>query len=227
MKEPNSQVDFCIEVLKRLQSGGVLDEFLLIGSWYGYFYSIHAGREIPRTYLKTRDMDFLISNPGKVRKAVDVAALLKDLGFLMEIRGEGVTRMIHPQLMLDFLAPEKGRGGESFIPIKGMGINAASIRYLTMLSDNPIVVRHSGINIRLPNPVNYGLHKIIVSTLRTKKDKIDRDRELGVGVLRSVVADGKSRKIQEVYIALPPKWRKAILLGLKGTDDLIAVLSVK
>jgi len=227
MKGENSQVNFCLEVLKRLQSGGVLDEFLLIGSWYGYFYSMHTSNDIPRTYLKTRDMDFLIANPGKVRKPVDVAGLLKDLGFIVEVRGEGVTRLVHPELMLDFLAPEKGRGGEGYIPIKGLGINASSIRFLTMLTQNSIKIRYGGVTVKLPNPVNFGLHKILISSRRTKKDKLERDRELGFGVLRSVIADGESEKIAELFHSLPPKWRKAILAGLKGADDLLEVLSGK
>ena len=106
-----SQYDLCLEVLQRLDASGILPKTILIGSWclplYKDFYFGH--RDI--SSLRTRDIDFLISRRTKFTAKVDLPATLEDLGFIPEYSyPEGYVRLIHPELILEFLVAEVGRG---------------------------------------------------------------------------------------------------------------------
>ena len=103
-----SQRDLCIEVLLRLDGAGVLKEMVLVGSWCTLFYGDFFGSYPYRQVLSTRDMDLLIPFPRHLKGKTDVAALLKDLGFVVGFSGDaGYIRLEHPQLIVEFLVPER------------------------------------------------------------------------------------------------------------------------
>jgi hypothetical protein len=78
------QYELCREILKRFNKAGILDDLILIGSWCVYFYEDYFSgiAHMKSTALKTRDIDFLIDNPAKIRHKVNIPELLKDLGFI-------------------------------------------------------------------------------------------------------------------------------------------------
>ena len=78
------QSELCLEILTRFHNAGILDNFILIGSWCVYFYKDYFSNVpyIDQATLKTRDLDFLINDPSKIRNKVDIPELLKDLGFV-------------------------------------------------------------------------------------------------------------------------------------------------
>ena len=216
MKEKDAPVDLCREVLRRLDDAGVLRDIVLIGSWCAYFYKDYF---LDRNYLstlRTRDVDFLISTPPKFRTQVDVAALLKDLGFIADIGSNGLVRLTHPELIIDFLVPEKGRGGSEPYPIKALGINAQPLRFVNLLLSETITINSQGISLKLPHPVPYAFQKLIISHWRRNLQKREKDRLQAVQVLRAVVDQGDNARIKMTFRALPPKWRKAILDSLKA-----------
>ncbi len=62
------QYELCLKVLKRLDKAGILDNFVLIGSWCVYFYKEYFAevRYIDLAAIRTRDIDLLIDNPAKM-----------------------------------------------------------------------------------------------------------------------------------------------------------------
>ena len=58
------QYKLCIEVLRRLDKAGILDSFILIGSWCVYFYKEYFAKApyIDLATLRTRDMDLLFKD---------------------------------------------------------------------------------------------------------------------------------------------------------------------
>ena len=104
-----SQYELCVEVLRRLDKAGVLQDVVLVGSWCTLFYKDFFGGQQYIAPLKTRDMDLLIPAPSATKAEVDVAELLKDLGFVIGFTGsEGYIRLEHPVLIVEFLVPERG-----------------------------------------------------------------------------------------------------------------------
>ena len=78
-----SQYKLCLEVLRRLDAEGVLKHLVLVGSWCTLFYQEFFGDSDYAPALKTRDMDLLIPRPSSLKGKIDVASLLKDLGFVV------------------------------------------------------------------------------------------------------------------------------------------------
>jgi len=43
--------------------------------------------------------------------------MLKDLGFIEDFHRKGLIRLNHPELIIEFLVPEKGRGRDTPYPL--------------------------------------------------------------------------------------------------------------
>ena len=88
-----------------------MKNIVLVGSWCTLFYKEFFGQTKYMVSLKTRDMDLLIPRPSAIKAKTDVAELLKDLGFVVGFTGsKGYIRLEHPQLIVEFLVPERSSG---------------------------------------------------------------------------------------------------------------------
>jgi hypothetical protein len=206
-----SQYDLCLEVLGRLDAAGVLKEMVLVGSWCTLFYKDFFGRTGYLTTLKTRDMDLLIPRPKALAVKTDVAALLKDLGFIVGFTGrQGFIRLEHPQLIVEFLVPEIGRGSDKPYALPTLGVNAQSLRFLEFLAQDTITVTAGTAAITLPHPARFGLHKLLVMTRRTAPDKKAKDKDAGVRILNALIQNNQSQSIKTAFDAMPKRWQAKI-----------------
>ena len=129
------QYEICIEVLKKLGQKKVLEYIILIGSWCIYFYKYYFENSDYNSFIRTRDIDFLVPIPFKLKEKVDVKETLEDLGFVIDFRGsKGYIRLIHPDLFVEFLVPERGRGLDKPYPLPQLGLNAQALRFLDFLA---------------------------------------------------------------------------------------------
>ncbi|MBI4667979.1 MAG: hypothetical protein HY747_02150 [Elusimicrobia bacterium] len=226
MNEKDAPFKLCFEVLKRLHKSGALQNMVLIRSWCFYFYRDYFKDTEDFSTLRTRDIDFLIATPSKIKSRVDIPSLLADLGFVVGMYGEGHMRLEHPELIIDFLVPEKGKGGSDPRRIRNLGVNAQPLRFLTLLLDNTVAVVSQGIEMTLPHPINYGLHKLIVSNRRTKADKKAKDRQQALEILRAVLKSRQTDELTKIFKSLPGGWQKKIIAVLNpaGEKDILAAL---
>ncbi len=216
------QSELCLEILRRFHKTRILNDFILIGSWCVYFYKDYFS-DIPhmsRIVLKTRDIDFLVDNPSKIKHNVNIPDLLKDLGFVTVFKGsKGYIKLDHPELMLEFLVPEKGKGTNKPCPLPMLGINAVSLRFLTFLSQNTIKVAVEDFHITLPHPANFALHKLIIFQRRAKEDKAAKDRNTAIEILNALIEKGDAGIVKKVFNSVPKKWQEKILNGIDETID--------
>jgi hypothetical protein len=86
-----------------------------------------------------------------------------------------------------------------------------------------------GFGLRLPHPIYFALHKLIISQRRFKKDKADKDKEAAVMLLRALISKGEVALIRSVLDSTVPSWRKSILKGLQNVEDkdILKVLTEK
>lgn len=210
--ERNDQVDLLVRVLGRFSKTGVLDQCMLIGSWCLHFYRYEFDKANLLPSLRTMDVDFLILNPGKIRKQVDIPGLLKEEGFIPLMNyANRLIRYQHPDLLVEFLVPELGRGFDKPRNIKPWHIQAQGIRFLNFLTAFPKRIHYRNMTICVPEPAAFALHKLIVSSRRTKKEKKQKDLESSVGLLEFLFKDLHSKEqVRSVLEKLPPKWRKTI-----------------
>lgn len=216
------QYELCLEILRRFHKAKILNHLVLIGSWSVFFYKDYFSSKplMDYTALKTRDMDFLIRMPGKIEQVVDIPTLLKDLGFVTTLRGDkGYRKLDHPYLIVEFLVPEKGKGIDKPYPFPKLGVNAQTLRFLDLLSDNTIRVKIEDFYLTLPHPANFALHKLIVSQRRDKEDKSIKDKEIGIKILNALSSKGEANIINSVFSSVPKSWQRKIIKGLKEAKE--------
>jgi hypothetical protein len=224
------QYDLCFGILRRFHKEQILDNLILIGSWCLFFYKDYFSPDphIERIVLKTRDIDFLINAPNKIKHEVDIPELLKDLGFVVDFRGDkGYIKLDHPDLILEFLVPEKGKGIDKPYRIPAFSINATALRFLDFLSSNTIKVKTEDFYLTLPHPANFALHKLIIFQRRAKKDKAEKDRNTAIEILKALISKGEVHIIKNVFRSVHRKWQNKILKGLKeaGEKDIEEILA--
>lgn len=216
------QSDLCLEILRRFHKTGILDDLILIGSWCVYFYKDYFSSTpyIDQATIKTRDIDFLIDAPSKIKVNVNIPELLNDLGFVTIYKGSrGYIKLDHPELILEFLVPERGKGTDKPVPLPKLGINAVALRFLTFLSGNIIKVKVEDFYVTLPHPVNFSLHKLIIFQRRFKEEKAIKDRKVAVEILRALINKGETVTIKRVFNSMLPKWQKKVIKGLEETKE--------
>lgn len=209
-----------LEVLRRFQAAGLLKELILIGSWCQHFYkSYFTGMRYTPT-IRTRDMDFLVPVAFRIKNKVDVEELLRDEGFVVTFSGgAGYMKLMHPDLIVEFLVPEKGKGSDRPYPLPQLGMNAQPMRFLDYLLQNTIRIEAEGLKINVPHPAAFALHKLIISARRTKEEKLLKDRKEALAVLTALVRKGDAGEIRKMFEKMPAGWRKRVLDVLTETDN--------
>lgn len=216
------QSELCFEILRRFHKAGILEDLILIGSWCVYFYHDYFSgvSRIDRAALRTRDIDFLVDNPSRKKKAVNVPALLKDLGFIETFRGsEGYLKLDHPDLLLEFLVPEKGKETNQPHPLPKLGLNAEALRFLGLLSARTIKVKVEDFHITLPHPANFALHKLIIAQRRLREEKALKDISSAIGVIRALLEKKEAAELKRVFDSIPRKWQAQVMDGLKDSHE--------
>jgi len=217
----NSQYKLCAEVLKRLDSSGVLKHLVLVGSWCIPFYREYFKDVEYVTSITTRDIDLFVPLPLGIKNKIDIEELLDGLGFVVDFKGsEGYISLNHPELILEFLVAERGAGLNKPYQLGQLGINAQPLRFLNLLTKKLINVKIEGIRINLPHPALFALHKIIVSDRRRKGDKKSKDLDAAVRVIRALLDKGEVDKLKFFFMGFTPKLRKKIINILKDNDQL-------
>lgn len=214
-----SQYELCVEVLRRLDKAGVLKALVLVGSWCTLFYKDFFSHSRYITPLKTRDMDLLIPTPSAIKVKIDVVELLKDLGFVVGFTGsEGYIRLEHPELIVEFLVPERGRAADKPFPLPKLGLNAQALRFMDFLAQNTITTKAEGVCVRLPHPANFALQKLVVLSRRTGHAKRAKDKETASRVLEALIDMGQEESIRKAFGTMPRRWQSMVRKQL--TDPL-------
>jgi len=214
------QHDLVLEVLRRLHSSGVLRHLILIGSWCLPLYRQLLGGSDPLPAIRTRDMDFLIPDPSGIPDIHDVPSLLRDIGFLAVFRGQhGLLRLEHPDLMIEFLVPERGRGSDRPLSVPQLKLNAERLRFLALLENGAVEVPVSGFPVTIPHPANFALQKLLISSRRGDPDKTQKDRDAAIAILHALLRKSDSGGMVRVFETLPSKWRESILQVLRKSGE--------
>jgi len=223
------QYNLCIEVLRRFDKAGILKHVILIGSWCMLFYSDYFKDASYGLSLRTRDLDFLVPIPTQLKNKVDLAHLLEDLGFIYEFVGEGYTKLVHPELAIEFLVPERGRGSDKPFSLLAIGVNAQQLRYLDLLSRHVIHVNKEGLKVTLPHPALFAFHKLIIASLRKEKSKSDKDTQEAIRTLKELLNKDGSGVIYRYFQVLLPTWQKKVLKKIEeiGDNEILVILKGK
>ena len=134
--------------------------------------------------------------PLNIKKKHDIPAMLGGMGFVVQFNGrQGLVQLMHPELLVEFLVPETGRGSDKPVALPLLGVNAQPLRFLNFLTGQIIRLDCDGLILRVPHPAHFALHKFIIFQRRKGVDKIAKDKEMASRILRSLVAKDEQLKI--------------------------------
>lgn len=200
--------------LEALHKSGALDELILIGSWCHFFYRKYFddAPEIPA--IRTLDIDFLIPNPPRIKHNVNIPKILKSLDFEpITDYPTGNTKYEHPELELEFLTPDLGRGkGSKPYDIPKLHINAQGLRFLNLLQAHTMRIKYKTFYVRVPEPAAYVFNKFLVFRKRKKRVKMEKDLNTAKEIGEFLLKNGKQKiRLRMIFASLPEKWQKRIL----------------
>lgn len=202
------------KVITKFHFSGILKHVILIGSWalpvYKYYFS--NSPEIP--ILRTSDIDFLIPNPPKINNQVDVPKILKMFEFEEKFALMGNhTKFVHPDLEIEFLIPELGRGNNNkSILIKEYNVTALPLRYLYFIQNHTLEVEYSSGKILVPEPTVFVLLKFLIALKRNNKNKVDKDIATAVELSEFLLQrDDQVKKFEKYYAGMPKTWQKKLI----------------
>lgn len=222
-----SQLDVFVRLLRRLDQEGVLSHVMLIGSWCLPLYRTALDKASAMPVLRTSDADILIPHQRLIRREVDVSALLKEMGFVQTpVGSSGWVVYDRPELRVEFLAPELGKGHDHALSIRKWHINAQRLRYLNLLADYPRKLLYKGLSVCVPEPAAFALQKFIVSARRLKEGKRQKDLETAIAVLAYVNTTPLERsKLKKILKELPGSWLKTLEgLASKHSPELLGIM---
>lgn len=215
--------DLFFTILSRLDKEEVLLDIILIGGWCPLVYKEYFGNPVEISMQRTADLDLLVPNPPRIHKDVDVSLIFEELGFDRKVSLlDGYEKYVHPDLEVEFLTPERGRGRGKPYTIDKLHINAQGLRYLDLIQSHTMKTSYNGISINVPEPSAYVLHKFIVSNRRKKQFKREKDIETARQLGEYLLEQNKQRnKMRGIYLSMPEKWKKDLIKIVKGTSEKI------
>lgn len=211
----DAQFETLLDLLRAFEREGVLRHLMLIGSWCLFFYrsALPNAEELPT--VRTLDADFLIPRPRGLARDVDVPALLTAAGFVPTFhRASQWVVYDHPELRVEFLTPELGRGSDHADAVKTWHVTAQRLRYLQLLGEHPRRIVYRGVPLCVPEPAAYALHKLIVSARRAADAKRRKDLEAAVAVLDYIYAHPVELVAMRTVLRRVPKGWLKTLAGL-------------
>ena len=201
-----------LKIIEKLDEGDVLQDIVLIGSWALLLYRTFFDDDPEVPILRTTDVDFLLGMPPNIRSTFDIPTALSELGFEQEWSLQGdFCKYVHPELEVEFLIPEHGRGTDQAVAIPALGISALPLRFLSLAYDRSMCVSYYGYNIRVPEPEVFVLLKLLILPRRKNNAKRLKDaytaRTLGEFLINR---NDRRMQMQTVFTELPKGWQKKI-----------------
>jgi len=196
------------------------EEIEIIGSWcYILYQNYLTVRKYP---LKTEDLDILIPFPYKGRE-VDLSKLLQELGFSINFYDDGSLFFTGFGMKIEFLSPEKGRGKEKPVFIERLKITPQMLRYLDILLKESMVIGIGrGINVKVPAPAAFFIHKLLVSQKRREKGKREKDLKQAIYIGEYILKNkNESEKIPRLLSQVPDSWKKKIKQSLEESMEIL------
>lgn len=221
------QSELVEKILRVLNEAELLNNLVFVGSWCIHFYR-HYFQEKFLEPVRTTDIDIDVNLLLKAKNPVSIPDLLEPLDFEVKFAGDNFIFLVHPALKIEFLSPEKGRNKDKPLKLPGFGITAQPLRFLELLEKEVITTDYKGLPVKVPHPVWFGIHKLIISQRRRSKKHNEKVGILGkshkdviqaLEVLAMVIRMGEEGKIIRAFESLTIKQKKLANGAIKEHQD--------
>lgn len=206
---------------------------LVIGGWAFRLLGLHPLAAPQPSMIVTNDVDVLVSSaPGSA-----LGDRLHSAGFQPRFKtGDErppVTDYVHAKNIgapIEFLVAER-RGRRTSPPTQSIGgVNAQTLRGLDLLLVAPWQVQLSAgdgfplqavVDIQIPNPIAFALHKLIVS--KQRRDRRKREKDLLYAFDTLVLFSARERELGECQAAVTKSLTRAMLKSLQELGRALSV----
>ncbi len=204
------------DILKIFDENELWEEGIeLIGSWCFLLYQKHF--KVKKYPLRTTDIDFLIPFPYKGKTNIDLTKQFEQIGFRLGFNSDGSFYLRSAEIKIEFLSPEKGPGTDKAFEIKKLSLKTTPLRFLDILSKDKVIVKEGNLDISIPSPLNFCLHKLLIAQRRKKEPKKLNDIEQAVYTLEAVDLE----QFKNEYDKLFKKSKRYIMRSLEEARELI------
>jgi len=127
---------------------------------------------------------------------------------VMSVMGE-FSKFIHPELEVEFIIPEFGKGRNTGYSISALGISAQPLRYMNIFFDFKLIIQYNNMSLCVPEPAAFVLMKFLISKKRKDKTKIQKDISTATQLSDYLLKIPEQIKLfQDVYKSMPKGWKK-------------------
>ena len=212
-------------VLKALEDVGILSDLVIVGGWAQHLYRRYFNNPPELSALRTMDIDILFARPPVIRPQGNLEETLRIIGFRRDFAADGSTKFISREVEIEFLIPDQGQGDVEPYPIKELAIRAQSLHLVGMLIEDPIEVPYDRHRVKVPDPIRFCFHKLLVSKRRDKQEKREKDLMTGFELATLLSRLPKWRElIPDRFYELSRKQRIVVLSLLKERDNPVATI---
>ena len=192
--------------LRLLDECGCLEHVIVVGSWAELVYGRAGLLEGFDPNIRTMDIDFLIRNLRRPVPSASLAAVARRAGYLVSSdRLNGITKIYDKKgLEIEFLIGKVGAGLEPALKTN-LGVTAQTLWHMDILSRGMLTVNYLGLEVNVPRPEAYAVHKMVINSERGVKAKKDAlavvriwpylDREALSGVMDSLSRKERNRAL--------------------------------
>lgn len=208
-------------ILKKMTEEKLWESGLeIIGTWCFLLYQRHLPMD--KYPLKTEDLDILVPLPFK-GKPFDISGYLRSLGFRQDFHADGTMSFSGNLMKVEFLAPDKGSGRRLAPYIREISVTPQMLRFVDILLAEPIVLSVArGIKARVPAPAAFSLHKLIISTRKGRRAKMDKDIRQAIISAKYVLSDkSETKKLRKLWDSFPGSWKQRIHSALRMAEDFV------
>jgi hypothetical protein len=206
---------------------------ILIGTAALQIYCPMLGIRSGLTYAQTGDVD--VAQFRNISVAVDDAVSAPMTTILKDVAGGlapapralqvGNWRYVSKdkQFSVEFLTPMQGPDTDAPEHLPALATDAQPLRFLDFLLRSEVsatALFGAGIAVRVPDPVRFALHKLIVSQRRSDLTKARKDRQQAYLLLEALVEDRpyELREAWKELVSRGDKWKNLALAGLEASD---------
>jgi hypothetical protein len=221
------------KVLQALARAGVFRlRGVLVGTHAFRLYPLILGVVIPEAHHATEDIDLAQFHEISVALDDKVDPRIQDaLASVGKSTPAGSLYQTQPtgyrvaDTLVELLAPNRGPDRDEPVELPALGVHAKPLRFLDFLLTEAIsaaVPYRYGVLVNVPQPARYAVHKLIVSTRRTRTAaaKARKDVEQAVALIR-VLAHDQPDELARAYEEAKDRggqWRRAVTQGARRMD---------
>jgi len=213
-------------VLQALEDVGILSSLVVIGGWAQHLYRHHFRDPPELSILRTLDIDLLFARPPVLNARGNLDNALGALGFQRYHGANGSTKYTSPEGEIEFLIPERGRGDEKPYMIRELAIRAQSLRFLDMLMVEPLEIKYKKFRVRVPDPIRFCFHKLIISERRPNREKREKDLHTALELAVLLSRSPKWRKLLPARFGELSRKQMAVVLSLLKKNDSPAMAAI-